>query len=118
MVEHRRFPAFFFRTEAGSEPVREWLRGLPKEDRGVIGSDLQRLEYRWPVGMPLSRPLGEGLHELRSNLPGGRTARILFFAAAGQLVLVGGFIKKMRETPKPELELARARMRAWERAHG
>ena len=84
----------------------------------MIGNDLQRLEYRWPVGMPLSRPLGEGLHELRSNLPGGRTARILFFAAGGQLVLVGGFIKKTRETPRAELELARARKRAWERAHG
>jgi phage-related protein len=48
----------------------------------------------------------------------GRTARLLFFAAAGQLVLVGGFIKKTRETPKVELELARARKRAWERAHG
>ena len=118
MIELRRFPALFFRTQAGTEPVRQWLRGLPKEERVVIGNDLQRLEYRWPVGMPLSRSLGEGLHELRSNLPGGRTARILFFAAAGQLVLVGGFIKKMREAPKPELELARARRRAWERAHG
>ena len=118
MVELRRFPAFFFRTGAGREPVREWLRTLPKEDRGVIGNDLQRLEYRWPVGMPLSRPLGEGLQELRSNLPGGRTARLMFFAAAGQLVLVGGFTKKTRETPKVELELARARKRAWERAHG
>jgi len=84
----------------------------------VIGTDLQRLEYRWPVGMPLSRPLGEGLHELRSNLSGGRTARILFFAARGHLVLVGGFIKKTRVTPRIELEVARARKRAWEGAHG
>jgi phage-related protein len=118
MVELRRFPALFFRTQAGTEPVREWLRSLPKQERVVIGNDLQRLEYRWPVGMPLSRPLGEGLHELRSNLPNGRTARILFFAASGQLVLLAGFIKKTRATPKAELELARARKRAWERAHG
>jgi len=115
MVELRRFPAFFFRTEAGNEPVREWLRSLPREERRVIGLDLQRLEHRWPVGMPLSRPLGEGLHELRSNLPGGRTARLLFFAAAGELIVVAGFLKKTGKTPKVELDRARARMRTWER---
>lgn len=95
----------------------EWLRELPRHDRVVIGLDLQRLEYRWPVGMPLARPLGAGLHELRSNLPGGRTARLIFFVASGQLVIVSGFIKKTRGTPKEELELARARKGAWEAAN-
>ena len=27
----------FFRTEAGNEPVREFLRDLPPEDRKIIG---------------------------------------------------------------------------------
>ena len=37
--------------------MREWLRELGTEDRNVIGQDLMRIQYRWPVGMPLCRPL-------------------------------------------------------------
>lgn len=118
MAVLRRCPAYFFRTESGNAPVLEWLRSLPKQERAVIGLNLQRLECRWPVGMPVARPLGGGLHELRSNLPGGRTARLLFFVGDGQLIIVAGFIKKTRKTPKDELELARARKRTWENANG
>ena len=45
-------PVRFYRTEAGTEPVLEWLRGLAKEDRRVIGSDLMRVQFGWPIGMP------------------------------------------------------------------
>ncbi len=83
-----------------------------------MGIDLQRLEYRWPVGMPHSRPLGGGLHELRSNLPRGQTARLLFFVAEGRLIVVAGFIKKTRTTPHDEITLARVRKRTWENANG
>jgi phage-related protein len=68
----------FFRTATGSEPVREWLRDLAPEDRKIIGQDLQRLQCRWPVGMPLARALGKGLWEVRSNLAGGRIAQVIF----------------------------------------
>ncbi len=27
----------FYKTEAGNEPVREWLKSLPREDRRAIG---------------------------------------------------------------------------------
>ncbi len=118
MVDLRRFPAYFFRTTAGNSPVLDWLRTLPKGDRNAIGMDLQRVEYRWPIGMPCSRPLGKGLHEVRSNLPSGRTARLLFFATRSRLVIVGGFIKKSRTTPRAEIERARARKQAWELADG
>src|ERR1700740_3661019 len=48
-------PLIFFRTLAGSEPVREWLKELPEEERQAIGKDLLRAQWRWPVGMPLCR---------------------------------------------------------------
>jgi hypothetical protein len=57
----------FFRTFGGSEPVRDWLKALLPEDRRIIGQDLQRLQYRWPVGMPLARALSKGLWEVRAN---------------------------------------------------
>lgn len=51
-------PVVFYRTSAGSEPVREWLKALPPADRRKVGQDLMRVQYRWPVGMPLCRPVG------------------------------------------------------------
>jgi phage-related protein len=62
--------------------------------------------------------MGKGLHEVRSNLPSGRSARLLFFVTRSRLVIVGGFIKKSRTTPRAEIELARARKQAWELADG
>src|ERR1700724_423374 len=57
----------FYRSATGSDPVREWLRSLPAEDRRVIGGDLATLQVGWPIGMPLCRSLGGGLWELRSS---------------------------------------------------
>jgi len=101
----------FYRSLSGAEPVREWLRGLTVEDRQVLGRDLRLVELGWPVGMPLCRPLGGGLWELRSGLLGNRIARVLFCAAQGRMVLLHGFIKKTQRTPQAELELARARQK-------
>jgi hypothetical protein len=58
----------FFRTDAGSEPAREWLKKLPAAERAIIGEDLKTLQFRWPLGMPLVRILGNGVWELRSKL--------------------------------------------------
>jgi phage-related protein len=100
----------FYRTAAGAEPVRDWLRGMPAADRRTIGTDLATVQFGWPVGMPLCRPLGGGLWEVRSNLPGNRTARLMFFVHEGRIGLVHGFIKKTRTTPPDDLALARKRM--------
>jgi hypothetical protein len=42
----------FYRTEAGTEPVREWLKGLPREDRRVVGQDVKPAQYGWPLACP------------------------------------------------------------------
>ena len=65
----------------------------------------------WPIGMPLCRSLGDGLWEVRSNLPSGRIARLLFFVDQGRIGVVHGFIKKTEKTPPDELALARKRMK-------
>ena len=68
---------FLFRTEAGGEPVRDWLGSLPARDRKAIGGDIRLVEFGWPVGMPLVKPMGGGLHEVRTSLPSRRIARVL-----------------------------------------
>ena len=104
-----KIPLVFFRTAAGKEPDHDWLKELPEEDRGAIGQDLERVQYRWPVGMPLARPLGQGLWEVRTSLAGNRIARVIFCFHEDELVALGGFIKKSRKTPQAELDVARAR---------
>jgi phage-related protein len=105
----KRIEVVFFRTRAGGEPVREWLRSLsPIEDRKQIGVDIKTVEFGWPIGMPVCRPLGDGLYEVRSNLTQNQIARVLFYIdAKGRMVLLHGFIKKTQKTPPAQLELAR-----------
>jgi phage-related protein len=104
-------PVFFYRTAAGVEPVRAWLHTLDPDDRKAIGQDLMRVQFRWPVGMPLCRPLGMGLWEVRTNLSNNRIARVLFFVDGNRIGVLHGFIKKTRKTPTDAIEVANKRMK-------
>jgi phage-related protein len=110
----RKVELVFFRSNAGSEPVRDWLKEMGEADRRAIGTDLLRAQWRWPVGMPLCRPMGRGLWEVRTDLSGNRTARVLICAYEGRLVALHGFIKKTRATPANDLALARKRQKELE----
>ena len=106
MVEMKKLPAAFYRTGAGNEPVREWLKRLDQVDRRIVGQDIATAEFGWPVGMPVCRSLGHGLFEIRSDLSRGRIARVIFCVADERMVLLRGFIKKTQKTPKTDLDLA------------
>jgi phage-related protein len=105
----KRLPAHFYRSDSGREPVREWLKGLEAEDRKVIGEDIKDVEFSWPIGMPLVGSLGRELWEVRSRLPRGRIARVLFCVEQGRMVLLHGFIKKTQKTLQHDLDLALTR---------
>jgi phage-related protein len=110
-TESPKVPLVFFRTASGSEPVREWLKSLPSGDMAAIGRDLMRAQWRWPVGMPLCRALGNGLYEIRTSLPSRRIARVLIAADGGALVALHAFIKQTQKTPNDEMATARNRMK-------
>jgi phage-related protein len=109
-----KIPVVFYRTAAGAEVVRDWLRGLDESDRNVVGQDLMRVQYRWPVGMPLCRSLGDGLWEVRSDLSSNRMARVIFSVEQGRILVLHGFIKKNQKTPDQDLALARKRRREFD----
>ena len=79
---------------------------LSAEDRKIVGEDIKDVEFAWPIGMPLCRPLSRGLWEVRSSLTQGRIARVLFCEHESKMVLLDAFIKKTRKTPASDLELA------------
>jgi phage-related protein len=103
-------PVTFYRTQAGNEPVRDWLTAMTEGDKKTIGADLQTVEYGWPVGMPVCRSMGDGLFEVRSDIKNG-TARVLFCIQGDKMVLLHGFVKKTQKTPAGDLKLAIKRKR-------
>ena len=107
----KRLPARFYKNENGREPVREWLKELPPEDRRILGEAIKDVEFAWPLGLPLVRSLGRGLWEIRSSLTQGRIARIIFCVTSGYMVLLHAFIKKTQKTPEQEISLALKRMK-------
>jgi phage-related protein len=100
----------FYRTAAGSEPVRYWLRELTVEDRKAIGMDIKTVQYGWPLGMPLVRKMEPGLWEVRCDIADG-IARVLFAVKDSQMVLLHGFVKKAQKTPDNDLKTARSRLK-------
>ena len=106
----RKTPLVFYRSLGGKEPVREWLKSLDAADKAAVGQDLMRAQWRWPVGMPLCRPMGQGLWEVRTELPSRRIARVFLCLDEGVLVALHAFIKKTQKTPDEELATARKRM--------
>ncbi len=101
--ETPKIPLLFYRSGGGREPVRDWLKELDRDDRLAIGMDLLRVQYCWPVGMPL--------WEVRTTLPRKTISRVLICFHDGVLVALHGFIKKTQKTPDEEMKTARKRMK-------
>lgn len=104
-----RLRVVFFQTDSGSEPVREWLLTLTRDDRKIVGRDIKTVQFGWPLGMPLVRKLDRELWEVRCRLD-NRIARVIFTMLQDVIVLLHGFIKKSQKTPTTDLEVARTRL--------
>ena len=91
--------------------MREWLKGLTPENRSIVGKDLMKVEYGWPIGMPTCRPMSgnQNLWEVRSSLNDKRISRVLFTIADNQMVLLHAFIKKTQQTDNKEIDIAQSR---------
>lgn len=107
----KKLVARFYESASGNKPVRVWLLALSQDDRRVIGKDIQKVEFGWPIGRPHCAPLENGMWEVRSNLGGNRIARIVFALNEGEMVLLHGFIKKTQKVERTDLDLALKRLK-------
>ena len=114
MPTPQRLDAVFFRSESGNEPVREWLKSLPKDERRAIGEDIAYVQFKWPIGKPRVDHLRGAVWEVRTSLT-NRIARTLFAVEGRQMVLLHGFIKKTQQTPNEDIKLAEKRFKEWQR---
>ena len=104
----------FYRSESGSEPVREWLKELPRDDKKQIGEDIKTVQLGWPLGMPLIRKIDKELWEVRTILKDG-IARVFFTIDEDYMILLHGFIKKSQKTAQNELKTALTRLGNYKR---
>jgi phage-related protein len=109
MTRLKKVPSVFYQTKGGVQPVRDFILGLSREDRRIVGNDIATVEYGWPVGKPTCAPLGLGLWEVRSSLTSNRIARVIFTLHDDRMWLLHGFIKKTQKTPDSEIDIARKR---------
>lgn len=100
----------FYRTPAGNEPVHDWLRGLSDEDKKIVGTDIMKVEMGWPIGMPACRPIGGGLHEIRSTIKKGKVeARIYFDVTDRKMLMLNAHEGK--DDQQSEISTARDRLK-------
>lgn len=92
-IEDKKLIATFFKSSSGKEPVREGLKDLVSSDRKIVGVDIKTVEFGWPIGMPVCRPLGNGLYEVRSNLGDKSISRIIFCIEKNTMILLHGYKK-------------------------
>jgi phage-related protein len=113
---NKNIAVIFYRTEAGGEPVREWLKKkLTKAERKLVGEDIKTVELGWPIGMPVCRPLGDRLYEVRTQLP-TRITRVLFYVDKKErMVLLHGLFKTTEQLDNDDLKLARGNKSKHER---
>ena len=100
----------FYRTDNGTEPVRSWLQGLPKEEKQAIGGAILNIQYKWPdIGKPKVEMI-DGIYCARINHKGNQF-RIFFVYIKPNIILIHGFFKKTEETPDKEKKIANERLK-------
>ena len=72
----------------------------------------ERMEIYGPdLGMPRTRPMGEGLFELGLKAAEGIARAFYCTIVERQMVMLHQFVKKSEKTPKKEMKIVRNRMK-------
>lgn len=109
------FTVEFYESATGRCPVREFLDELkvsdPVDFAAVMAglAKLRNSQYHRP---PLSKPVGDGLFELRHV--GKLNTRVLYFFMRGRrIVAVHGIRNKAQDIPRRDRAVALDRRRDW-----
>ena len=102
------YEVIFYDKADGTEPAKDFILSLDKKMRAKMLRTISLLADNGPDPRePCSKPLGDGIFELRAKV-GSDISRVLYFFIVGRrVILTNGFIKKTQKTPPAELERAK-----------
>lgn len=112
----------FYQKENGEVPVEEFLLSLSPKMRAKAFREIELLksyglELRAPHTKSIKGKKNKGLFELRVRFS-SNISRIFYFIHSGYtFVLLNGFVKKTRKTPKREIKRARKYKEDFERRY-
>lgn len=114
------FHIILYETAARHSPLLDSLKELritDPDDHAAVLAGLAKLRDRGNHREPLSKPLSDGLFELRHV--GKLNTRVLYFFRKGRRIVAVHMIRnKGQSIPPRDLKTARDRMRDWiERNH-
>lgn len=103
-----KFEVIFYEKADGTQPAKEFLLSLDKKMRAKMTRTIVMLsENGTDLREPYSKPLKDGIFELRAKVGSDITRVLYFFYVGGRVVLTNGFVKKTQRTPPSELDLAK-----------
>jgi len=103
----------YFRESSGRSPIESFINHLTREEQieVAVGMDMLR-SHGISLGRPWIAPLGKGLWELRVR--SRRQLRMIYFLSIQKtFVFLHAFVKKTREVPQSEIQIAGRRLTAY-----
>lgn len=98
----------YYEQEDGTRPAEEFILAQDKKMQAKLFLSLEFLEEKGPaLREPYSKPLGDGIFEVRAK-QGSDISRVLYFFVVGRkIILTNGFVKKTQKTPPREIDRAK-----------
>mgnify|MGYP001566000735 CR=1 FL=1 len=106
----------YYVDRKGREPVKEYIKELPKKERAKIFGYIDLLkESRGYLDEPYAKHIKGKIRELRIDFSRNRH-RIFYFVAIGKtIILLHAFLKKTPKTPPNEIQKAAERYEEFQR---
>ncbi len=95
-----------------NEKVKKDLFNWPQKLLAKYLRIIDLMEQEGPdLGMPFTRPMGEGLFEIRAKAGEGIGRAFFCILIHKEIVILHEFIKKTNKTPRKELEIVKERIK-------
>ena len=102
------FDVEYYEKEDGTFPAEEFILSLDTKMQAKMFRELELLEtFGNELREPHSKPLGDGIYEIRAKVASDITRVLYFFVVNKKIILTNGFVKKTRKTPDNEITLAK-----------
>ena len=102
------FDVEYYKKEDGTFPAEEFILSLDSKMQAKMFRELDLLEtFGNQLREPHSKPLGDGIYEIRAKVASDITRVLYFFVVNKKIILTNGFVKKTQKTPDNEIALAK-----------